>query len=208
MYLNLNRDPKFLILISIISGFFAVLFGLFYSFNLSVVILILMIINFLYSWKPIKLKRFIFIPQLIHFIFGFATPLITLKVFSVHHPHLLLSCLGWGLYFSSTSLTNELMDAKVDKDKNTSYTLGKKNTTTLIIALQFIAFTILNFSFLDGTSLFFLIAELLITCYFILLQRSLVNKLLFDQNEIIRFRSKYRNLLLIMILFWFISKLL
>ena len=194
-------------MITISSAVLGIIFGLAYSHKLGIIISILMIINFLYSWNPIKLKQYILIPQIIHFIFGSVTPWLTLEVFNVNHQYSYLACLGWGLYFSSTSLTNELMDAKIDQDENSSFLLGKKKTVFSIIFLQLIAFTMLNFSFLSGSNRLFFMGEIILILTLLLIIKNLKLQKLTSQRDYLVFRKSYRNLLIIMIGFWFLTKI-
>ena len=207
MYLNQVRTLNYLKMTTISSAILAIIFGLTYSHKVGIIISTLMIINFLYSWNSIKLKQYILIPQIIHFIFGSVTPWITLEVFNVHHQYSYLACLGWGLYFSSTSLTNELMDAKIDQDENSSSLLGKKKTISSIIFLQLIAFTMLNFSFLSGTIPLLFIGETILVITLLLIIKNLKLQRLTSQRDYLSFRKNYRHLLIIMICFWFLTKI-
>lgn len=208
MYLNQIRSIDYLKKITVFSGILALFFGLTFSFLVGIIISALMFINFLYSWKTIKLKQFIFLPQIIHFIFGSMTPWLALEVFKIEHQNAYLTCFGWGLYFSSTSLTNELMDLEIDLDKNSSFHLGRKKTIFMILFLQYFAFSILNYSFLSESVNFFILGEIILTIFLIIIIKNLKNKDLNSQKVIINFRKDYRNLLFVLVCFWLLLKII
>lgn len=164
----------------------------FLPFKTAVILLFLEIIAVAYSHPVLRLKTFVPMAQMIHFLGGFGYLLSGVFLLSKYtNATELWVGAYFGLIYLSGGLNNELLDFDYDMASGlftTATRIGKKSTLVLVVTAQILGILALLGGFQDYQGK--LGVGLLVAFYMAVITYLLPKKL--DQSHLLNFRKKYR----------------